>query len=237
MTENKIRVEYLMAWLGTATLAALARFELPLEAVAVGYAAILLGALLVAWLLHLRIFLYQALVLLALAAFRLSTYNFFRLNESFSSSPSSLSNAIWAILLLAAGVPVCFKLRQTGNEPLKGLQKAAFLVRRPEQPMFFVPAVLIAVLAAVKLTGVVITGAWAVEGVLIIFLGFFARERSYRRSGLVLLLLCALKVLAMDMWKIHDTGARYLAMIGVGVMLLLGAFLFAKNKEALRELL
>jgi hypothetical protein len=98
--ESKIRVEYLLAWLGTATLTALARFELPLETVVVGYAAIVLVALLVAWLMHLRVFLYQALVVLGLAAYRISTHNFFRLHESFSSS---LSSSIWAILLLAAG--------------------------------------------------------------------------------------------------------------------------------------
>jgi len=232
--ESKIRVEYLLSWLGTATLVALARFELSLEAVVVGYAAIVLGTLLAAWLMRLRVFLYQALVVLGFAAFRISTHNFFRLEEAFSSS---LSSSIWAILLLAACVPVSFAMRQTSGEPGKGPRWAAFLARHPEQPLFFVPAILTAVLIALKASGPKITFEWAAEAVLIILVGFFVRERSYVRSGLGLLLICPVKVLAMDMWKIHDTGARALFVVGIGAMLMLGSFLFARNRETLRKFL
>jgi hypothetical protein len=233
--ESKIRVEYLMAWLGAATLVASARFDLPLDAVVVGYAAIVLGALLVAWLMRLPVFLYQALVVLVFAAYRISTHNFFLLHEPLSSN---FSNSVWAILLLAACVPVCFAMRQTIlEETAKGPRWAAFLARYPEQPMFFVPAILTAVLIALQASGPKITFGWAAEAVLIILVGFFVRERSYVRSGLGLLLLCPVKVLAMDMWKIHDTGARALFVVGIGVMLMLGSFLFARNRETLRKFL
>jgi hypothetical protein len=52
-----------------------------------------------------------------------------------------------------------------------------------------------------------------------------------------LLILGFVKVLAMDVWKIHDTGVRALAVLGVGAMLMVGAFLFARNREALRKIL
>ncbi len=233
--ESKIRIEYLMAWLGTATLVALALFELSLETVVVGYAAILLGALLVAWLMRLPVFLYQALVVLVFAAYRISTHNFFLLNEPLSSN---FSNSIWAILLLAACVPVCFAMRQTMiEETAKGPRWAAFLAHYPEQPMFFVPAILTAVLIALKASGVIITLGWAAEAVLIILVGFIVRERSYVRSGLGLLLLCPVKIFAIDFWKIHDAGGRALFVVLTGVMLILGSFLFAKNRETLRKFL
>ena len=113
--ENKIRVEHLLACLGTATLAALARFELPLEAVAMGYAALVIATLLAAWLTRLQVFLYQALVLLGMAAFRISMYNFYHLHESFGSN---LSSAVWTIVLLAAGVPVCLAIRRNAAQDI-----------------------------------------------------------------------------------------------------------------------
>jgi len=233
--ESKIRIEYLLAWLGTATLVALARFELSLEAVVVGYAAIVLGALLVAWLMRLPVFLYQALVVLVFAAYRVSTHNFFLLNEPLSSN---FSSSIWAILLLAACIPVCFLMRRNMiEETAKVPRWAAFLAHHPEQPMFFVPAILTAVLIALKASGPKITFEWAAEAVLIILVGFLVRERSYVRSGLGLLLICPVKVLAMDMWKIHDTGGRALFVVGIGVLLMLGSFLFSKNREILRKFL
>ena len=232
--EGKIRIEYLIASLGTATLAALARFELPLDAVVVGYAAILLGALLIAWLTRLEIFLYQALVMLGVAAFRISMHNFYHLHETFSAN---LTNSAWAIALMAVGVPVCLQIRKHTREDLAGAGWVSALARHPEQPMFFVPFVLLSILLWLKVVPGMITLAWGAEAVMVFVLALWAKVRSFRLAGLALLLLCAAKIVFWDVWQVSDLTARYLTLIGVGALILVVSYLISRNREALREYL
>jgi Predicted membrane protein (DUF2339) len=231
--ENKMRVDDLIACLGTATLVALARFELPLENVVIGYAAILFGALLIAWRTRLQIFLYQALVVLGMTAFRISMYNFYHLREPFSSN---LSAAAWAIALMGASVPICLAIRRRNAEPVAGKGWLTFLARRPEQPAFFVPFVLLAVLLALKVVPGMITLAWGVQAVVVFVLALWAKERNFRLAGLGLLLVCAAKVVFWDVWQLHDL-ARILTLIGIGGLMFVVSFLFSKNRETLREYL
>jgi hypothetical protein len=232
--ENTIRVEYLLACLGTATLAALARFELPPETVAVGYATLVVATLLTVWLTRLQVFLYQALALLVMTAFRISMYNFYHLNEAFGST---LSNAVLTIALLAAGIPICFAIRKNAKQTSDRTQWLAILAGHPEQPMFFVPFVLLAVLLALKVTPGMITLAWGAQAVVVFVLALVAKEASYRRSGLVLLLLSAAKIVLWDVWQMNDASSRYLTLIGVGLLILVVSYLFSRNREALREYL
>jgi hypothetical protein len=232
--ETKMRVEYLLACLGTATLAALARFEMTPETVAVGYAVLVVAALLTVWLTRLQIFLYQALALLVMTAFRLSMYNFYHLNEAFGSN---LSSAVVAIALLAAGIPICFAIRKNTKQASDSTQWLAMLAGHPEQPMFFVPFVLLAVLLALKVDPGMITLAWGAQAVVVFVLALVARETSYRRSGLVLLLLSAAKIVFWDVWKMNDASSRYLTLIGIGLLILVVSYLFSRNREALREYL
>ncbi|HZU31940.1 MAG TPA: DUF2339 domain-containing protein [Candidatus Angelobacter sp.] len=232
--ETKTRVEFLLACLGTATLAALARFELPLETVAVGYAAIVVGTLLVAWFTRLQVFLFQALVMLGFTAFRVSMHNFYLLHESYSSG---LSSSIIAIALLAAGVPICLNIRRNANLTFSGPPWLALLAQRAEQLMFFVPFTLLAVLLALKVNAGMITLAWGAQAVLVFVLALWAKERSFRFAGLGLLLLCVAKIVFWDVWRMDDPTSRYLTLIGVGVLVLVVSYLISRNREALREYL
>ncbi|HEX4606544.1 MAG TPA: DUF2339 domain-containing protein [Candidatus Angelobacter sp.] len=233
-TESILSPDNLLACLGTATLAALARFELPLDMVAIGYAALVIATLLAAWRTKLQIFLYQALVLLGMTAFRVSMYNFYHLHELFGSS---LSAAIWTIVLLAAGVPICLAIRRSTPQTLTGPQWARGLASHCEQAMFFVPFVLMAVLLALKVVPGMITLAWGAEAVAVFVLALWARERSFRLAGLVLLILCVAKIVLWDVWQLNDPTARYLTLIGVGVLILGVSYLISRNREALREYL
>ena len=226
---------YLLACLGTATVASLIRFESAPEAVVIGYAAMVLGLELVAWFTAHEIFTLQALVMLSVAAFRIATHNFFYLHESFSSSfPSS----IWAISLLAVGVPLSFLVRKREQQrTASGPGWARFLFEHPEQPMFFVPVLLLTVLLALKMPGGMITLAWGIEGMVLFVLALLAKERSYRLTGIALLILCVGKIMVWDVWRIDDPRARYLTMIGVGGLLLVVSYLYGRNREALREYL
>ncbi|HSK44891.1 MAG TPA: DUF2339 domain-containing protein, partial [Candidatus Binatia bacterium] len=125
--ESKIRIDDLVACLGTATLAALGRFELPTESVAIGYAVLVIATLLAARFTRLQVFIYQALALLGMAAFRLSMNNFYHLREAFGSN---LSAAVWTIGVLAAGVPICLSIRRNAAQEFKGPRWVALLAKR-----------------------------------------------------------------------------------------------------------
>ena len=223
-----------MASLGTATVVALVRFEVEPEMVVVGYALIVFALLAVTWRTRQEIFLYQALVVLGFAAVRISMYNFYHLRELFSSS---LRGAVWAIAVLAAAVPLAFLLRGETAKLTARWPWAAFLLRRPEQPMFFVPVILLAVLLFLKMSGGMITLAWGAEGIVVFILALWAKERSFRLAGLGLLLLCAAKIVFWDVWQVSDLTARYLTLIGVGALILVVSYLISRNREALREYL
>jgi hypothetical protein len=231
--ENKIRVEHLIACLGTATLAALALFELPHETVAIGYAALVIACLLAAWLTRLQVFLYQALVLLGMAAYRVSMYNFYHLHESFGSS---LPSAVWTIVLLAAGVPICLAMRKSAAQTFSGPLWAVQLASHSEQPMFFVPFVLMAVLLVLKVEPGMITLALGAQSVVVFVLALWAKERSFRLAGLALLLGCSVK-LVWDVRQLSDPTARYLTWIGVGALFIVVGYLYSRYREALREYL
>jgi len=230
--EKAIRIEYLMACLGTATLAAVARFQLPSESVVIGYAALVVGTLLVAWLTGRQIFLFQALVMLGITAFRISMNNFYHLNDPFGSS---LGASIWAIALMACAVPLAFQIRKNAQETGAPRWLNA-LALHPEQPMFFVPAVLLAVLLFIKLSGLRLTFAWAIEGFIVFALGLLAKERSFRWTGLGLLMLCVAK-LVYDTWYFNDPVWRYSSWIGIGILILGVSFLYGRFRESLRDYL
>jgi uncharacterized membrane protein len=232
--ESRIRIDDLVACLGTATLAALGRFELPAESVAIGYAALVIATLLAARFTRLQVFIYQALALLGMAAFRLSMNNFYHLREAFGSN---LSAALWTIGVLAAGVPICLSISRNGAQEFTGPRWVALLAKRSEQPMFFVPFVLMAVLLALKVAPGMITLAWGAEAVVVFVLALWARERSFRLAGLALLLLSAAKIVLWDVWQLNDPTARYLTLIGVGLLILIVSYLISRNREALREYL
>lgn len=222
-----------LACLGTATIAALVRFQAGAESVVVGYALIVLAVLAVAWRAKLPIFLYQTLVMLGMTAFRISMHNFYDLHESFTSS---LSSAVVALALLAAGIPLAFLVRRQMQENSAIQGWFHLLARHPEQPMFFVPMLLTAVLLALKLQPGLIGLGWSAEGILVFCLALLARERSFRLSGLGLLAATFAKLLFWDLWH-FEPNARILTLIGVGVIFVIVGFLYAKNRESLREYL
>jgi hypothetical protein len=230
--ESKLRIEYLLACLGTATIAALAFFEMPAEAVVAGYAAIVLALLAVTWWKRLEIFLYQMLVMLGITAVRLSMRNFNDLRNSFISA---LPASLWAIGLLAAGIPIALQLRSK-EEQVSSTKWITFLARRPEQPLFFVTVVLMSVLLAIKLPSM-ITLALGIEGVVVFLLALAARQRSFRLTGFALVVICVAKIAGWDAWHMNDPRARYLTFIGLGIVILFVSYLYAKNREALREYL
>jgi uncharacterized membrane protein len=110
------------------------------------------------------------------------------------------------------------------------------VVRRPEQLQFFAPIALLTFMLALKMRAGMVTVAWGIEGVLIVLLALALRERSYRLTGLGVLLLCVGKVMALDAWGLQPRD-RYITFIIVGAALLVVSFLYSKHRETIRQFL
>jgi uncharacterized membrane protein len=110
------------------------------------------------------------------------------------------------------------------------------LSRRPDQTFFFAPLLLLTVTLAFFVQGGMLTVAWGVEGVAVFLCALLVGQRSYRLSGLAILLLCVGKIIIMDVWELTARD-RYLTLIVLGAALLLVSFLYNKNRERLRSLL
>jgi uncharacterized membrane protein len=237
--ERRFNAADLCCWLGTISFAALVRFELEPDWVAAAWAALAFGLLAIAWRSKRRVFLYQGLLIAVGVLFRTVLHNFYER----SYFPASGWQSRWitagtAVALLLAALPFTFQLRRK-NEPTERTGLVRLLqsvVRRPEQIFFFIAVGLLTVLLAVEMRHGMVTLSWGVEGVAVFVLALWLGERSFRLTGLGLLLLCVGKILLVDVWRL-DPRDRYLTFIVLGAALLLVSFLYTRNREALRQYL
>jgi uncharacterized membrane protein len=239
-SELRFRAADVCCWLGTITFAALMRFELDADWVAAGWAALAFALLAIAWRSQRRVFLYQGLMIAVGVLFRTVLHNFYE--RSYFPAPAWQSRWITvgtAVTLLFATLPIAFQLRKK-NQPSEksGLVRLLqSVVRRPEQVLFFIAVGLLTALLAVEMRHGMVTLSWGVEGLAVFVLALWLGERSFRLTGLgLLVLLCVGKIVLVDVWKL-DPRDRYLTFIVLGAALLLVSFLYTRNREALRQYL
>ncbi|HWY21325.1 MAG TPA: DUF2339 domain-containing protein [Candidatus Acidoferrum sp.] len=237
--ERRFKAADICCWLGTISFAVLMRFELEADWVAAAWAALVLALLAIAWRSERRVFLYQGLFVAAGVSFRTVFHNFYER----SYFPASGWESRWitagtAVALLLAALPFAFQLRKKDEESAEtGLVRLLQrVVRRPEQLLFFFAVGLLTALLAIEMRHGMVTLAWGVEGVAVFVVALWLAERSFRLTGLGLLLLCAGKILLVDVWRL-DPRDRYLTLIVLGAALLLVSFLYTRNREALRQYL
>jgi uncharacterized membrane protein len=116
------------------------------------------------------------------------------------------------------------------------MKRLAMIVGRPEQVVFFVPIILITLMLGLKMQSGMKTVAWGVEGVLIFLLALAVKERSFRLTGLGLLLLCVAKIMALDVWGLQPRD-RYITLIIVGAALVFVSFLYTRYRDTIRQYL
>jgi uncharacterized membrane protein len=237
--ERRFRAADICCWLGTITFAALMRFELEADWVAATWAALAFALLAIAWRSERRVFLYQGLLVAAGVLFRTVLHNFYER----SYFPATGWESRWitvgtAVALLLAALPFAFQLRKKNEESVaRGIVRLLQgVVRRPEQLFFFFAVGLLTVLLATEMRHGMVTLSWGVEGLAVFVLALWLGERSFRLTGLGLLLLCVGKILLVDVWRL-DPRDRYLTFIVLGAALLLVSFLYTRNREALRQFL
>ena len=228
----------LIAYLGTACLAALVYFEVPGEWIVFAWAVMVVVLLAASLLLDKEVFLHHADFLVAAIVTRGLVHNVF--GGSYFISGGWRGNvavlSLTSTLLLFA-LPIAFKLRaRYAALPEEPWLVRALALRRPEQILFFAPVLLIAFMIAVKLNPGMVTLAWGIEGVMVIVLGLLAGQRSYRLTGLALLLLCVGKIVVRDAWTLEERD-RYITFIALGGALTLVSTLYSRFREQLRRLL
>ncbi len=237
--ERKSRVTEICCYLGTITIASLMRFEIAADWVAGAWAGLVFVLLALAWRSSRRIFLHQAIFLSFGVLFRTALHNFYQ--RTYFPAPSIWESRVLCsgivIALLFACLPFAFRLRNKEPHAETGLISVLqFIGKRPEQTFFFIAISLLTVLVALEMRHGMVTVSWGVEGVAIFLFALWVGERSFRLSGLGLLLLCVGKILFVDIWGLNPRD-RYLTLIVLGVALLLVSFLYTKNREALRQYL
>ncbi len=231
--ERSARIAHAHAWLGVVALAALIRFELDPNWVAAGWAGLVVAAMATAWLTEKRVFLAQAMALSYLVVFRGLAHNLYGTgtpSELWTQGRLMTVGAAAGILLLS--LPFAFKLRVLPG----AAEKAGWLRRltpRPEQHLFFLPVALVTLLFAREMESGMITTSWGVEGVAIFLLALWAGERSYRLTGLGLLLLCVAKIV-VDVWGMGWREKTITAVV-LGLALLVVSFLYNRYRDTIRQ--
>jgi uncharacterized membrane protein len=81
-----------------------------------------------------------------------------------------------------------------------------------------------------------ITVGWSVLGLLTFLFALVVSERSFRLTGLGLLLAGVGKIIAVDIWHASPTD-RYITLIVMGAALLFVSFLYSRYRETILELL
>ncbi len=238
--DRRLHFGALVAYLGTAAVVSLFYFQFPIEWVVTSWAAavfVLLGASLA---LDKLIFLHQGLLLSLMVFGRGMVHNLFGASY-FSESDwkgdylvvSSAAGILLASLAFAFRLRGRFQLESTGGRLARLLHAAT---RRPEQLVFFVPVTLVTFMLALKMKTGMITVSWGIEAVLVFLFALAVKERSFRLTGLGLLLLCVAKIAVLDFWglQIRD---RYITLIVVGIALTFVSFLYTRYRDAIRQYL
>jgi len=141
--------------------------------------------------------------------------------------------------ILLASLFFAFRLRGRYSVPQNLsplIRPLAVIASRPEQVGFFIPIILITFMLALKMKSGMVTVSWGIEGVLIFLLALAVKERSFRLTGLGVLLLCVAKIMALDVWGLQARD-RYITLIIVGVALVFVSFLYTRYRDAIRQFL
>jgi hypothetical protein len=227
----------LIAYFGTGSITALLYFEIAPEWIIVGWVILSLVLLLAALLLDRDVFLQQAHLLAAGIVARGLAHNIFGASYFLSTGWKGKFYVLSiAVAALFAGLAIALALRARYAGRALSRFNRLLLLKYPHQVFFFSPIVLVTVMIAVKMNPGMVTLSWGIVGVMVILLGLLLSQRSYRLTGLFLLLLCVGKIAARDAWLLSERD-RYTTFIVLGAALTLVSMLYGKYREAVRRLL
>jgi len=232
------QVSNLIAYFGAGSVVALLYYQLTPQSIIAGWALVVVALMVAALVFDKEVFLEQTALLSIGILVRGLAHNIFG-SSYFTSGGWQGKFSVIAITsaLLFAALPLAFRIRSRYVDRPRGSSLAHFLAaRRPEQILFFVPLLLIVITIAVKMDPGAVTLAWGIVGLLVIVLGLLATQRSYRLTGLTLLVFCIGKIVFRDAWHL-DERSRYITFIVLGVALILVSALYSKYRDQVSRLL
>lgn len=225
----------LMSWLGTITIFAITWYEVHPDWTVTAWACLTLLAFAAALTLKQSTFTQQGIVFSVVVLLRAMVSNFDGLVPGWTNRSLAVAAAC---VILFLSLYFCLRLREPlAFEPGRPVELTWLtLFVHPEQPLFFVPLLMITWLLALEMRHGLITVSWGIEGVLVFLFALLVSERSYRLSGLALLLLCVGKVVVIDVWGLNSRD-RYITFIIMGCALLLVSFLYTRHRDTIKQFL
>ncbi len=238
--DRQILAGPVLAYLGTATCATVLYYCLDAGWIAAGWAGLALLLIAVAWSAKREVFLHHSLLLAAAVLFRGVLIDLAEPGPIAGAWFSSRSqHVLAAAALLFAAQAFAFSLRgryAAASAGARSVGSWTLIFRRPEQFFFFIPLALITLLVARDVSEGRVTMAWGIEAVAVFLYALVVRERSFRLTGLGLLLLCVGKILVLDVWR-QNKSDRFVTFIILGISLLLVSFLYTRYSEAIKRYL
>ena len=238
--DAQMQIGPILSYLGSATVATVLNSWLMPSWVAAGWAGLALALIAVAWGVRYEPFLHQGYILVGAVFTRVVTFNLVqdRLHTTDWMESRTFHVGVAAAVLFA-GLAFAFPLRKRYAEARNKSRDAAgvaALLQRPEQVFFFIPLMLVTILIGNDVASGLVTMAWGIEAVAVFIFALVVQERSFRLTGLGLLLLCVGKILALDVWR-QQKSDRFITFIILGLALLVVSFLYTRYSEAIKRYL
>jgi Predicted membrane protein (DUF2339) len=236
--DSVIHAFSLHAAMGTIALAALLRATVPEGDVIIAWACAVTLLMALSTASRRAIFADHALVLTFVVLFRGVMLNVLDQRPSMVASRATTVGITLALLFSA--LPFAYRMRRVGGKPPQvgeGFRSwFGKIGARPEQVFFFLPIALLTTLVIASERSGMITLSLGLEGLAVFVFALWVNERSFRLTGLALLMLCAAKILFIDLFRM-ERGDQILTALSVGVILILVGFLYSKYRERIRQLL
>ena len=228
-------VGQLQAYMGTIAVASLlfAVLQTQRENVVIAWAALVVVLFGVGWATRKAIWQEQGVLMAIVVGFRGAFLNLAERSPQFTDTRLKTIGLTVALLLVGLGFAMAMK--RTGVTAKKSWLRG--LATRPEQALFFVPVALVAALIFISQRSGMITLSLGIEGAIVFTFALWLKERSFRLTGLFIMLFCVAKVAAYDLWFVLTGGDRWLTLFGLGVALVTVGFLYSRYRERIRELL
>jgi hypothetical protein len=213
----------------------LIRFEFTRSLAVMVWAVIALVFLILGILRQDRDFRIQSYLIAGATFWRSWSTNFYLIG-SYYGIPERLATTVPVIVAFYTAKALCLFKRDFFLQA--GAAKVPSLLTKVEtnsQALFsLLGTLLLTLLLYYEAQGNLLTITWTIEGFGLLALGFLIPERTFRLSGLSLLMVCLLKVFLIDLQGV-ETLYRIFSFIVLGIILLLVSFGYTKYKDVIKR--
>jgi hypothetical protein len=175
---------------------------------------------------------WQSYAIAALTFWRSWNTNFY-IPESLAGMPGSVATGA---VVIAAFYAAQFIAPRTGESSGRGVSPLAWVDRHSRIFYSLLATTLLTVLLFYEVSGGLLTVAWGSEAVLLLLVGFSVRDRVLRLSGLVLFLVCILKLFIYDLRHL-ETINRIISFIVLGAVMVGVSWIYTRFRDHIRRYL